>query len=155
MTLMKLLTGRLCPQDNGTKGFEHLIAVHFPGFEKSTTRLEFTGAERFWNFEDVLARNVVVTWREVLRTWPVNQGKLVRFSRVLQSLLVRLQGPDVGDKLINHMTAEGSCMKPKKSNPMDFKNGYSEMILYVTTYFVCWKVTLPNENQWKEHYLNR
>ena len=44
---------------------------------------------------------------------------------------------------------------PKSWNPMDFKSHYTEMMVYATTYFNCWKVTLPNENQWKEHYLNR
>ena len=144
-----------CPQDNGTKEFEHLIAVTFPGFEKVATRLQFTGAERFQNFEDVLAGNVVAQWRQVMRTWPANQRTLARFPRALQALLVGLQGPDVGDKLVSYMTAEGSCMKRKIWNPMDFKSRYTEMMMYATTYFNCWKVTLPNENQWKEHYLNR
>ena len=61
VTITKMIAGTLrkekCPQDNGTKGFEHLIAVTFPGFEKVTTRLQFTGAERFQNLEDVLAQN--------------------------------------------------------------------------------------------------
>ena len=56
VTLMKMIAGTLrkekCPQDNGTKGFEHLTAATFPGFENTATRL---------NFEGVLARNVGVT----------------------------------------------------------------------------------------------
>ena len=56
VTLMKLTDGTLrkenYPQDNGTKGFEHLTAATFPGFENTATRL---------NFEGVLARNVGVT----------------------------------------------------------------------------------------------
>ena len=94
LTVTKMIAGTLqkekCPQDNGTKGFEHLIAVTFPGFEKVATRLQFTGAERFQNFEDVLAGNVVVQWRQVMRTWRAIKRTLARFPRALQALLVGL-----------------------------------------------------------------
>ena len=59
MILTNMISGMLrkekCPQENGTKGFQHLVAMIFPGFEKAATRLQFPCAERFQNDEDVLA----------------------------------------------------------------------------------------------------
>ena len=103
MNLMKMIDGTLrkerCPQDNWTKGFENLKAMTFPGFEEATLCLQFTGPERFQNFEDVLAVNVVVTWRAVLRNCPANEHTAARFPISLQTLFVGLQVTNVGDKV--------------------------------------------------------
>ena len=54
---------------------------------------------------------------------------------------------NVGDRLVNCTTSEGSYMKLKEWLATKFKSRYNKLIVYGTYYFDCWKFTLHNEDQ--------
>ena len=74
------------------------------------------------------------------------------FIRVQKTLIVKMEGAQLGNNLLRLMTKEGEFTKPYKWKPITFKQRFEEL-LQLLEWFDTWEVPMPDAIQWKRVYI--